>query len=122
MSIKIKKPEVNEYKIPNGDGAVLIYSPLSSRAIVTEMQKHATLGKFTDQIAFQIALEMMDTCVTGWKGIEDENGTELKFSRDLIEYLPAEIQAQFARDIIIKQWNDFPKALKKDDSKNSKSV
>ena len=111
MSIKIAVAEEKNYKVPpklcdDSKNVVLVYKRPSSRQLLNEVSKYQKNGKvtMTETDGVEAMLNLLDDCIIGWKGIQDDKGKNLDFKKEYVEYLPFEVQMDFINNVITPQW------------------
>lgn len=111
MSVSIIRP--NEKLKFEFDGTTFFYKRLSAGQRVRILKSIEKKGYVNQDEAF---LEMAKHCLVGWEGVKDTNGKEIKFKKDIIEYLPS-----LLIQILISKISDTSHEIKKaeDVEKNS---
>jgi len=111
MSIKIAVANEEQYNVPakladNSKNVKLIYKQPSSRQLLTEVAKYQVNGKvtMTEKDGIDAMLNLLDDCIIGWNGIQDEKGKKLNFEKKYIEFLPFAIQMDFINTVITPKW------------------
>ena len=125
MSIKIAVLQERKYKVPSdlSDGSkyvCLIYKDPTSRQLLNEVSKYQRNAKveMTEANVVKAMLNILDVCIIGWEGIQDDKGKKLDFKPEYIEFLPFEIQMDFINNVITPNWVEI--AQGKDANKESK--
>ena len=111
MSIKIAVAQEEQYVVPpklagNSKNVKLIYKQPSSRQLLNEVAKYQSNGKvtMTEKDGINAMLNLLDDCIVGWKGIQDDKGKTLVFQKEYIEFLPFAIQMDFINAVITPKW------------------
>ena len=120
MSIKIAVSEEQKYKVPpalvdNSKNVSLLYVKPSSRQLLNEVSKYQKNGKvvMTEADGIKAMLSLLDDCIVGWEGVQDEKGKKLDFQKEYIEFLPFEIQMDFVKSVITPQWSNISTGINK---------
>jgi len=88
----ISNKEQLKLKIACTDNEVEVtYRRCTTTAAQAISRNHQAAGKFDGNAA---VMETLQKYIVSWKGVVDENGKELPFSPELVEYLPDEVQGE----------------------------
>ena len=120
MSIKIAVSKEKKHKVPpalvdNSKNVALLYVKPSSRQLLNEVSKYQKNGKvvMTEADGIKAMMSLLDDCIVGWEGVQDENGKKLGFQKEFIEFFPFEIQMDFVNSVITPQWSNISTGIDK---------
>lgn len=86
MAVRIiRDSERNKFEY---DGSTFYYRRVSMQKSMEIQKRHSKRGVINHVAS---GLEMMQWALLDWEHVEDEDGQEIAFSKDLIENLPDEI-------------------------------
>ena len=117
MSIKIAVGKEHKYKVPpevaeGSKNVALLYVEPYSRMLLTEVTKYQKNGVMSMSQADGVSamLNLLDDCIVGWEGIQDDKGKKLEFKKDYVEFLPFELQMDFINSVLVPKWSKMDPA------------
>jgi len=101
LAIKEKTVEI--------DGAVFTYKKISFLEQKRILFKYMENGQLKTEDNLNMGYELMSQMIIGWKDIVDEDGNQIDFDQDLIQYLPIGMALKFMERVILPEQKEIIK-------------
>lgn len=86
MKLKVSVEDLSNAKVYLDENSYIEVNPITHDELAALSPKYEKKGKkMSDEESVQFTFEILERCVVGWKNLQDANGNEIPFKKELIK-------------------------------------